>query len=143
MFSKLLAYQGLTSTLEGAIGDLGLGVAVTFAAMVGVWLLLGSMLDSTSIMLLTAPIFFPLSQKLGLEPISFTLSAILFIEAGLLHPPFGLAVYLVKAAINDPETSLADGFWGTLPFCFITLGMALVVALCPAIVQWLPRSLGI
>jgi tripartite ATP-independent transporter DctM subunit len=136
-FSKLLAYEGITSSLETTLGEMALGPGLAFIVMVLVWLLLGSMLDSTSIMLLTAPIFFPLSQKLGMDPIGFTLSAILFIEAGLLHPPFGLAVYLVKAAINDNDTSLADGFWGTLPFCFITLGMATVIACFPGLVQWL------
>ena len=143
MFSKLLAYQGITSALESTIGQLGVGVTVTFMVMVGVWLLLGSMLDSTSIMLLTAPIFYPVSKALGMDPIAFTLSAILFIEAGLLHPPFGLAVYLVKAAINDNTTSLADGFWGTLPFCFITLAGGVVIALFPAIVNWLPNLLSV
>lgn len=142
MFSKMLAFQGVTDGLESLILDIQMGAVVTFVVMVLVWLILGSMLDSTSIMLLTAPIFYPISQKLGIDPISFTLSAILFIEAGLLHPPFGLAVYLVKSAINDPTTSLADGFWGTLPFCFITLGMAAIVALFPPLVNWLPRLLS-
>lgn len=142
MFSKLLAYQGITSALETAIGQMGAGAAPTFVAMVLVWLVLGSMLDSTSIMLLTAPIFFPVSQALGIDPIAFTLSAILFIEAGLLHPPFGLAVYLVKAAINDSGTSLADGFYGTLPFCLITLAMGVAVAIFPAIVRWLPNLMS-
>lgn len=121
--------------------DAGLGGVGTLLLMISVWLVLGSMLDSVSIMLLTAPIFWPLARSFGFDPIGFTLSAILFIEAGLLHPPFGMAVYLVKTSIQDDTMTLADGFWGTLPFCFVTLFVAVLITIFPTLASWLPSHL--
>jgi TRAP-type C4-dicarboxylate transport system permease large subunit len=138
MFSRMLAYQGITDQLEAVLRSAGLGFTGTFLLMILVWLVLGSMLDSVSIMLLTAPIFWPIARGFGFDPIGFTLSAILFIEAGLLHPPFGMAVYLVKTSIQDDSMSLADGFWGTLPFCFVTLFVATLIAVFPILASWLP-----
>lgn len=141
MFSRMLAYEGVTDQLESLLRTSGLGAFGTFVLMVIVWLVLGSMLDSVSIMLLTAPIFWPIAKNFGFDPIGFTLSAILFIEAGLLHPPFGMAVYLVKTSIQDDTVSLADGFWGTLPFCFVTLAVAVLISIFPTLASWLPARL--
>jgi len=138
MFSRMLAFQGVTDDIDAMVHNAGLGVLGTMLIMIGVWLVLGSMLDSISIMLLTAPIFWPIAKGMGLDPIGFTLSAILFIESGLLHPPFGMAVYLVKASVSDQNITLADGFWGTAPFCVITLGVAILITVFPALASWLP-----
>lgn len=141
MFSRMLAFQGVTGSIQDFMGGLGVGLFATFLVMVFVWLVLGSMLDSVSIMLLTTPIFYPIAKNFGMDPIAFALSAILFIEAGLLHPPFGMAVYLVKASISEKQLTLADGFWGTLPFCFVTIGVAILIAVFPVLAYWLPNSI--
>lgn len=133
IFSRMLAYEGVTDTIEELLKTANLGAGGTFVIMILVWLVLGSMLDSISIMLLTAPIFWPIAKSLGVDQIGFTIAAILFIEAGLLHPPFGTAVYLVKASISEKGVTLADGFWGTLPFCFILLCVAVLIAIFPGI----------
>ena len=52
-----------------------------------------------------------------------------------------MAVYLVKASIQDDTISLADGFWGTLPFCFVTLAVAILIAIFPTLASWLPTHL--
>jgi C4-dicarboxylate transporter, DctM subunit len=137
IFSRMLAYQGVTDTIEDLLKATSFSAGGTFFIMILVWLVLGSMLDSISIMLLTAPIFWPIAKNLGFDQIGFTIAAILFIEAGLLHPPFGTAVYLVKASISEKGFTLADGFWGTLPFCFILLGVAVLVAVFPGVASWL------
>ncbi len=137
IFSRMLAYEGVTDSIEELVRTSNLGAGGTFIVMIVVWLVLGSMLDSISIMLLTAPIFWPIAKSMGFDQVGFTIAAILFIEAGLLHPPFGTAVYLVKASISEKSVTLADGFWGTLPFCAILLGVAILVAVFPGIASWL------
>lgn len=140
MYSRLLSMGGIGDM----IGDLFLGVGgvyLTLAIMVGIWLLLGMFLDSTSIILLTVPIFAPIATALGFEPLAFAILGILAIEAGLLTPPLGLCVYTVKGCISDPDASLGLIFRGSIPYWIILLLVVLLVALFPGIANWLPTKM--
>jgi len=100
-------------------------------------------IDSISIMLLTAAIFEPIAVKLGFDPVAFAIIAIISIEAGLLTPPFGLLVYTVKAAIQDiePEMNVMTIFRSSTPYWILMLiGMVLIV-LFPQIATYLPELL--
>jgi C4-dicarboxylate transporter DctM subunit len=140
MYSRLLAMGGIGDM----IGELFLGVGglyTTLAIMVGVWLLLGMFLDSTSIILLTVPIFAPIIGIIGFEPLAFAIIGILAIEAGLLTPPLGLCVYTVKGCVNDPEATLGRIFRGSIPYWIILLIVVIIVALFPSIATWLPAKM--
>src|SRR3546814_8246017 len=69
--------------------------------MILVWLVLGALIDSISIILLTVPVFGPLASALGFDPIAFAIIGILAIETGLLTPPLGILVFTVKPAVKD------------------------------------------
>ena len=69
--------------------------------MVLIWFVLGCLIDSISIILLTVPIFAPIAVALGFDPLAFAIIGILAIETGLLTPPFGILVFTVKAAVPD------------------------------------------
>ncbi len=69
--------------------------------MVAIWFVLGCLIDSISIILLTVPIFAPIAVALGFDPLAFAIIGILAIETGLLTPPFGILVFTVKAAVPD------------------------------------------
>ncbi|MCQ4286432.1 TRAP transporter large permease subunit [Pseudomonas stutzeri] len=140
MYSRLLSMGGIGDM----IGDLFLGVGglyLTLAIMVGIWLVLGMFLDSTSIILLTVPIFAPIATALGFEPLAFAILGILAIEAGLLTPPLGLCVYTVKGCIADPDATLGLIFRGSIPYWIILLLVVLLVALFPGIASWLPTKM--
>ncbi|MBA1262626.1 TRAP transporter large permease [Stutzerimonas stutzeri] len=140
MYSRLLSMGGIGDM----IGDLFLGVGgvyLTLAIMVAIWLVLGMFLDSTSIILLTVPIFAPIATALGFEPLAFAILGILAIEAGLLTPPLGLCVYTVKGCISDPDASLGLIFRGSIPYWIILLLVVLLVALFPGIANWLPTKM--
>jgi C4-dicarboxylate transporter DctM subunit len=109
--------------------------------MVGVWLVLGMFIDSTSIILLTVPIFAPIIGVTGFEPLAFAIIGILAIEAGLLTPPLGLCVYTVKGCIADPDATLGRIFRGSIPYWIILLIMVVIVALFPSIATWLPAKM--
>jgi C4-dicarboxylate transporter DctM subunit len=141
MYTKLLALEGVPETVKDLLQAMGLGHLGTFLAMVIVWLVLGCLIDSISIMLLTVPIFWPIAQSIGLEAISFALIGILVIEAGVLTPPFGLGVFVVKAAVPDPDLTLAEIFWGVTPYWVLILVVAAVVYVFPALALWLPSKL--
>ena len=101
LYSRTLAMTGLANAIEGVFLGSGMVPWMIIGVMVLIWFALGMIIDSISIMLLTAAIFAPIAVNLGYDPIAFAIIAIIAIEAGLLTPPFGLLVYTVKAAISS------------------------------------------
>jgi TRAP-type C4-dicarboxylate transport system permease large subunit len=132
---------GVTNAIQTFFLETGLAPWMILATMVLIWFLLGMVIDSISIMLLTVPIFEPLATALGYDRIAFAVVGILAIEAGLLTPPFGLLVYTVKAAIRDDEVSVRMIFKSSIPYWIIMLiGMVMIVAI-PEIATFLPDLL--
>ncbi|GAB5377390.1 MAG: TRAP transporter large permease [Acuticoccus sp.] len=141
LYSRTLAMTGVTGGIQAFFMESGLSPYMVLALMVLVWFLLGMVIDSISIMLLTVPIFEPLAMALGFDRTAFAVVGILAIEAGLLTPPFGLLVYTVKAAIEDPEVGVQHIFMSAIPYWIIMLaGIALILAF-PAIANYLPDLL--
>ena len=143
LYSRTLAMTGMTNAIEGVFLGSGMAPWMILTVMVLVWFVLGMIIDSISIMLLTAAIFAPIAIKLGYEPIAFAVIAIIAIEAGLLTPPFGLLVYTVKSAIQDfdPDISVMTIFRSSIPYWIIMLiGMAVIVRF-PEIATYLPDLL--
>lgn len=138
MYSRLLALGGVGETIQGAIAGLGVGVGMVIMLMVLIWFVLGMFVDSTSIILLTVPIFAPLAQQLGVDPLAFAIIGILAIEVGIITPPFGIAVFTVKAAINEPQTPLWTIFLGAVPYWILLLGMVVAIYWFPSLASWLP-----
>ena len=140
MYSRLLAMGGVVNSMQDFILGLGLSTFAIIAFMVAVWFILGMFIDSVSIILLTVPIFAPLAIKLGLDPIAFAIIGILAIEAGILTPPFGLAVYTVKACVPDKDITLSQIFRGAMPYWFFLVGLAFLIYLFPIIATYLPKN---
>lgn len=138
MYSRLLAFAGAINYIQGLFLGIGGGVVVIVLVMALIWLFMGMIIDSVSIILLTVPIFAPIALGLGIDPIAFAIFGILVIEAGLLTPPFGLLVYTVKGAIPDRDLKLSHIFRGSVPFWIMILGAAVVVILFPPLATWLP-----
>ena len=141
LYSRALAMTGVTNAIQDLFLGTGLTPAMIIAIMVLVWFLLGMVIDSISIMLLTVPIFAPIAESLGYDPIAFAIIGILAIEAGLLTPPFGLLVYTVKAAIQDedPDISMVQIFWSSTPYWAIILLCMVAIIWIPSIATFLPR----
>jgi TRAP-type mannitol/chloroaromatic compound transport system permease large subunit len=141
MYTKLLALEGVPDLVKELLEGMGLGLGGTVLFMVAVWFVLGCLIDSISIMLLTVPIFWPIARALELEPSMFALIGILVIEAGILTPPFGLGVFVVKAAVPDPHVTLGEIFWGAAPYWILILVVAYSVYSFPALATWLPSKI--
>ena len=110
---------------DAAVAAIGLSFPFEFL-MIAIWVVLGCLIDSISIILLTVPIFAPIAAQLGFDPLAFAIIGILAIETGLLTPPFGLCVFTVKAAVPDRSVELAEIFRGSIPYWTVLL---IVVAL--------------
>ena len=143
LYSRTLAMTGLANAIEGVFLGSGMVPWMIVGVMVLIWFALGMIIDSISIMLLTAAIFAPIAVKLGYDPIAFAIIAIIAIEAGLLTPPFGLLVYTVKAAISSEgeDVPVLEIFKSSTPYWIIMLvGMVLIINF-PEIATYLPRLL--
>ena len=143
LYSRALAMTGVSSAIQDLFLGTGLPPAMVIAIMVLVWFVLGMVIDSISIMLLTVPMFAPIAESLGYHPIAFAIIGILAIEAGLLTPPFGLLVYTVKAATQeeDPDVSMVDIFKSSTPYWLIILAAMVAIIWFPAIATVLPDLL--
>lgn len=141
MYSRLLAIGGAVNYIQGLFAGTGLDGWQIIGLMMLIWIVLGMLIDSVSIILLTVPIFAPISIALGIDPIAFAIFGILVIEAGLLTPPFGLLVYTVKGSVPDPTVTLAQIFIGSTPYFFLILVAAMLVLLIPGLATWLPRAM--
>ena len=143
LYSRTLAMTGLANAIEGVFLGSGMAPWMVILVMVLIWFALGMIIDSISIMLLTAAIFAPIAAKLGYDPIAFAIIGIIAIEAGLLTPPFGLLVYTVKSSIQafEPDMSVMTIFKSSTPYWIIMLiGMTLIINF-PQIATYLPQLL--
>lgn len=141
IYSKLIALNGIPQEVQALLESMGLGTGGTLLFMVAVWFVLGAMIDSISIMLLTVPIFWPVAQALGIDPIMFALIGILVIEAGVLTPPFGIGVFVVKAAIPDRNIKVSEIFTGSVPYWVLILFLAWLIYVWPPLATWLPSHI--
>ena len=138
MYSRLLAIGGAVNYIKASFLSLGVDPFMIIGLMVVIWILLGMLIDSVSIILLTVPIFAPIAAVLGIDPLAFAIFGILVIEAGLLTPPFGLLVYTVKGSVPDPTATLSKIFIGSFPYFLLILAAAFIVLFIPQLANWLP-----
>ncbi len=138
MYSRLLAMGGAINYIKTLFLNLGVDPILIIMLMAFIWILLGMLIDSVSIILLTVPIFAPIALTLGIDPLAFAIFGILVIEAGLLTPPFGLLVYTVKGAVPDESVTLSSIFKGSFPYFLLILVAAVIVLLVPSLASWLP-----
>lgn len=141
LYSRTLALTGVTSAIRGFFVESGLEPFTVLAIIVLIWFVLGMIIDSISIMLLTVPIVEPVAMAFGFDQLSFAIVGIIAIEAGLLTPPFGLLVYTVKAAIQDDEVGVQRIFMASVPYWGIMLFAVVLIIAFPQIANILPDAL--
>jgi C4-dicarboxylate transporter, DctM subunit len=132
-FSRMLALSELPQDMAAFLSGTGLGLFGFLAAYLVLLIVLGTLLDSTSIMLIMLPLALPVASALGANLVWFGIITTIAIEIGLLTPPFGLSVYVIKASMDDPKISLATIFAGALPFVLITLTVTILLMVFPQI----------
>jgi C4-dicarboxylate transporter, DctM subunit len=140
LYSRVLSMTGVTGMAKDFFVNSGLSPYAVLALMILVWFVLGALIDSISIILLTVPVFAPVAMALGFDPIAFAIIGILAIETGLLTPPFGILVFTVKAAVPD-EPGLKNGeiFRGAVPYWMCLLSAILAIVAFPQLATWLPN----
>lgn len=140
LYSRVLSMTGVTGAAKDFFLSSGLSPYAILGLMILVWFILGCIIDSISIILLTVPVFSPIAMALGFDPIAFAIIGIIAIETGLLTPPFGILVFTVKAAVTD-EKDLSTGeiFRGSVAYWMALLVAIVAIIIFPEVATWLPN----
>jgi TRAP-type C4-dicarboxylate transport system permease large subunit len=103
------------------------------------YLVLGCLMDAMAMVILTVPIVFPVVTALGFDPIWFGIVIVMTVELGLIHPPVGMNVFVIKIVIKDVNMSTI--FIGVLPFVVTDLIRLVILILFPLLATWLPQRM--
>ena len=136
-FSRILATTGAITTLVDFATTLSVHPIFIIIATQIILLFLGAFMDPASIVMITAPLFFPLVRALGYDTLWFAVISLLNIQLGLITPPFGLDVFTMKA-IAPSDVSLGDVFRSSMPFLAMGILMMILIIAFPPIATWLP-----
>lgn len=139
MFSFILANENIPQLLAGWLLDKGLGqIAFLFAVNI-LLLAAGNFMEPSSIMLIFAPILFPVSMQLGIDPVHFGIMMTVNMEVGMCHPPVGLNLYVASGITKMGITELTIAVW---PWLLTMLVFLVIVTYWPTLSIWLPKTLG-
>jgi tripartite ATP-independent transporter DctM subunit len=131
IYTRMLAMSGMPQFLVESMAAAGLGKTAFLLLYVAVVIALGTIIDSSSIMLIVLPLMLPIAEQFGMNLVWFGVVTVVAVEIGLLTPPFGLSVYVIKSTINDPSISLGDIFRGTAPFTLMMFAVLLLLLAFP------------
>lgn len=139
MINPFLALSHIPSAVGEFIIALGLAPMAVLCLILLIYLILGTFLEGFAMLVLTLPIFFPIIMELGIDPIWFGVLVVLTLEMGLISPPVGLNVFIVKSVA--PKVPLADIFVGVIPFWIMMLVTIVILLLFPQIALMIPNAM--
>ena len=137
VYNNFLDLSGFTKALQAAVTAFGVHPVMVITLVLLIYLLLGCVLESLSMVLLTVPIFFPVVTALGYDPVWFGVIVVVATEISLITPPVGFNVFVLQSML--PEVSAGTIFRGLAPFVVADLVRLVLYVAVPAIVLWLPR----
>ncbi len=139
LFSFIMTNENIPQALaEWLLGN-GLGVVAFLLAVNVILLLAGNFMEPSSIVLIFAPILFPVAMKLGIDPVHLGIIMVVNMEVGMCHPPVGLNLYVASGITKMGITDLTVAVW---PWLLSMLGFLIVVTYWPGLSIWLPKTLG-
>lgn len=139
MYSRSLALAGVPTEIGGLVQTATDQFLLVVLIYVLVVLILGTIIDSVSIILIMVPLFLPVMQGFEADPIWFGILTVIAVEVGLLTPPLGIACFVIKGCIEDPRITLGDVFMGAVPFALMMIFVLGLITAWPHLVyinQW-------
>jgi tripartite ATP-independent transporter DctM subunit len=139
-FSQILSFSGATEGLVSTILGQGFSLLAVVGLMMLILIFLGIFVDQVSMMLITLPVFMPIVQRLGIDPIWFGVLFLICMQLGLLLPPHGLLLMTMRG-VAPPEVTFAHIFQAVTPYVCMSLLLLGLILFFPAIATWLPNLL--
>jgi tripartite ATP-independent transporter DctM subunit len=136
-FSQILSFSGASSGLIDAVRSAGLSPMALVIGMLVILLILGCFVDQISMMMITLPFYMPIVRELNLDPVWFGILFVMCMQVGLLTPPFGLLLFVMKSAA-PPEVRLSEVYAAAAPYVLLTLTMLILVFNFPWLATGLP-----
>src|SRR6201996_1547777 len=141
IFGYFLTVTQTPQKVTEFLTSLGLGSYGVLAVIMVMYLVLGCLMDAMAMIILTVPIIFPVVTQLGFDPIWFGVIIVMTVELGLIHPPVGMNVFVIKSVVKD--VSFATIFKGVIPFVLTDLVRLVILIAFPILALWLPtRMMG-
>ncbi|MGH7003773.1 MAG: TRAP transporter large permease [Alphaproteobacteria bacterium] len=139
IFANLITVSGSAAALQQWVASLNLPQSALILVLLAIYIVLGCMLDAAAMTVLTVPIFFPIVVQAGIDPIWFGIFVIIVVGIGMIHPPMGLLLFVVRAFV--PDVSVRSVFCGVLPFVGGDAVRIALLILFPSIVLVLPQMM--
>ncbi|WP_305577798.1 TRAP transporter large permease [Devosia sp.] len=140
LFGYFLAVTQVPQKLTQILIDFGLGPYGTLGLIVALFIVMGCFLDAMAMIILMVPIVYPVIVALGFDPIWFGIIIVMTVELGLITPPVGMNVFVIKSIARD--VSLVTIFRGVTPFVVTDIIRLTILILFPALVLFLPQTMG-
>ncbi len=131
---------GMPMILRDWVIGQGFSLFVVILVLMAIYLLLGCVLESMSMILLTVPVFYPMVQAMGMDLIWFGILVVVVTEISLITPPVGMNVFVLRGVV--PDVKLSTIFRGIAPFWLADMFRLILIATIPALSLFLPHSLG-
>jgi C4-dicarboxylate transporter, DctM subunit len=139
IFGYFLTITGTSKYIAETMSSMEVSRYVVFLMIIIIYLVLGCLMDSMSMILITVPIFYPLMMQLGFDPIWFGVVIVIVVEAGLITPPVGMVVFVVYGITKD--VPMYTIFRGVMPFLIADIVLLVVITLFPQIALFLPSMM--
>jgi C4-dicarboxylate transporter, DctM subunit len=139
LFGYFLTVTQTPQKVTELLAGLGIGKYGVLALIMVMYLVLGCLMDALAMIILTVPIVFPVIKELGFDPIWFGVIIVMTVELGLIHPPVGMNIFVIKSVIEDVKMSTM--FYGVMPFIITDLLRLIILIAFPIIALWLPSRM--
>jgi len=136
-FSQILALTGATQGLVELAANLPLPPFLVLIAMLVVLLIMGTFMESMTIIMITLPIYMPIIKTLGFDPLWFGAIMLIMLEMGITTPPFGMILFVVKG-VAPPDVTMMDVYKAGFPFLMCDLVVVILLLAFPGLALWLP-----
>ncbi|MCG8614474.1 MAG: TRAP transporter large permease subunit, partial [Pseudomonadales bacterium] len=139
LFSRFLVLTGITPEIISLLSDSSLPPWSIMLGLVLLYLLLGAILDTFGMIIITLPLVFPIVTGLGYDPVWFGIFLVLMIEMALITPPIGINVFVLRKVV--PNIPIWTIYEGCLPYIGLCLIMVLILIAFPELALWLPSTM--
>ncbi len=139
IFGYFLTITQVPQKLTAFLTGLGIGPYGVLILIMLMYLVLGCIMDAMAMIILTVPIVFPVITALGFDPVWFGVIVVMTVELGLIHPPVGMNVFVIKSVIR--EVKLSTVFYGVMPFVLTDILRLAILITFPILATWLPSHM--